>query len=457
MSRNPNRLIMSNKICQGVFGKLQSLLFFNPTGKLTSRSLAINKPKSISSAQVLRELQNVFNPSKFFASWIETKTEERAWAARTDRKQRRRLNRGVEVKLGHGGTLDPMATGVLVVGVGEGTKHLQSFLECTKAYEATVLFGATTDTYDILGKVLAKAPYGHVTEAAVKDALQHFRGKIMQKPPLYSALRVQGKRLYEYAREGKEVPVEIQERPVEVTELELVEWMGGEDHSYEWRAEDADAGEMEKKLGEKLLNLSEVAIPESATAQGDDVLGEEFGNQRKRPRDGDDELVKDVPPSKRVAPNPKHSMTGALPSPDELPISETFARNEVKAEIPLCNDESNRDSKPSPSSSHIPPRPPAVKLHMTVTSGFYVRSLSHDLGKSVGSLGAMSELVRTRQGGFTLGKNVLEYEDLSKGEDVWAPKIERMLGEWDCSLGEDGGGGGGRGMSPFVAMGEEVK
>lgn len=67
---------------------------------------------------------------------------------------------------------------------------------------------------------------------------------------------------------------------------------------------------------------------------------------------------------------------------------------------------------------------------MTVTSGFYVRSLCHDLGAAVGSLGLMAALVRTRQGDFELGKNVLEYNDLKKGEEMWGPKVKGMLEEW---------------------------
>ena len=105
-----------------------------------------------------------------------------------------------------------MATGVLIMGVGKGTKQLQGFLECTKSYEATILFGAATDTYDVLGKVLRRAEYKHVTKEGVEKALAGFRGNIMQRPPIYSALRMEGKRLYEYAREGKEIPREIEER-----------------------------------------------------------------------------------------------------------------------------------------------------------------------------------------------------------------------------------------------------
>lgn len=361
----------------------------------------------------------------------------------------------MEVKIGHGGTLDPMATGVLIVGVGKGTKHLQSFLECSKAYEATVLFGAETDTYDILGKVLARAPYEHITEKVVRDALKDFRGEIMQMPPIYSALRIQGKRLYEYAREGKELPMLIKKRPVEVQELEIVKWMGV-NHAYKWPKE--ECGPEEKMIAKKVIRLSETATADQpAPAKEEDWSG---GNG-KRPRDMDDELVTDEPNYKRRTSEHQHGMSGALSSPGEnptrtVPAADESLLSEPKIEKPLSIDElstqpvshselhtseSRADAPPMKSEPRTEPdseRPLAVKLHMTVTSGFYVRSLSHDLGKRVGSLGAMCELVRTRQGQFTLGKNVLEYEDLAKGEEVWAPKVVEMLDNWKRSL-EAGG------------------
>lgn len=370
----------------------------------------------------------------------------------------------MEVKIGHGGTLDPMATGVLIVGVGKGTKHLQSFLECSKAYEATVLFGAETDTYDILGKIIARAPYEHITEESVRDALKDFRGKIMQMPPIYSALRIQGKRLYEYAREGKELPMLIKERPVEVQELQIVKWMGV-DHAYKWSTE--GCGPEEKIIVEKVIHLSEAATTDQRAQPKEDGSG---GNG-KRPRDMDDELVTDEPNYKRRASDPQQGMSGALSSHGEsptrtVPAADESLQPEPKIGKPLSKDElstepvslsgphtseSTKDTPPRKSDPRTEPvatdyipakhdseRPLAVKLHMTVTSGFYVRSLSHDLGKRVGSLGAMCELVRTRQGQFTLGKNVLDYTDLAKGEEAWAPKVVEMLGNWERSL-EAGG------------------
>jgi tRNA pseudouridine55 synthase len=178
----------------------------------------------------LRDLQKHFNPSELFAPWIQLEKNNRAREKANQRKRRR--DQRIQVKVGHGGTLDPLATGVLITGIGKGTKSLQDFLVCTKVYETVVLFGTSTDTYDRVGKVLGRAPFGHVTKDMVEKALDQFRGKFMQLPPLYSALKMDGKPLYEYAREGKEIPRKIERREVEVLELELVEWMEGGTHPH---------------------------------------------------------------------------------------------------------------------------------------------------------------------------------------------------------------------------------
>ena len=314
-----------------------------------------------------------------------------------------------------------MATGVLIMGVGKGTKDLQSFLECTKSYEATILFGGATDTYDTLGKVLRRAEYGHVTRETVKKALGRFTGKIMQRPPIYSALRVQGKRLYEYAREGKEVPTEIMERPVEVKDLQIVEWLEGGSHQYKLPEEEAEVEA--KEVAEKVLDLDGVVAGASIIDGTEDVNG----NKRKRELAGfRDSVVSNKRPAldQKDAPSPQMLMSGGLQIPEQ---------NSSKSPEPALPTSADHDCRfpPQESSPSLDKGPPAVKLRMTVTSGFYVRSLSHDLGEAVGSLACMSALVRTRQGDFELGKNVLEYEVLEKGEDVWAPQIQKLLEQWD--------------------------
>lgn len=312
-----------------------------------------------------------------------------------------------------------MATGVLIVGVGKGTKSLQSFLGCTKSYEATILFGAATDSYDTLGKTLSKAPFDHVTREEVEKALPGFRGKIMQRPPLYSALHVQGKRLYEYAREGKEVPVEIEERPVEVKELEIVEWLPGGTHDYRWPAEEVE--KEDKVVAEKVLHLGQVPGSEMAASRAETSPERSIGKRKRSVDDVADSLPESSPAAKRQETGDQMLMSGALQSPDD--------REPGSADPQGVN---KQDSETSPDNEVVGGKaPPAVKLRMTVTSGFYVRSLAHDLGKAVGSLGCMSELVRTRQEQFDLGRNVLEMGTIDKGEEVWAPKLEAMLEEWE--------------------------
>lgn len=219
------------------------------------KEAAINKPKSVSSAQVLRDLQTIFKPSQLFAPWLAYEKDRLTREAQRSQglgwKQKKKIQ-NVQVKLGHGGTLDPMATGVLIIGVGRGTKSLPNFLGCTKSYEATVLFGVATDTYDTLGKISNRAPYAYLTKEKVEKALECFRGRIMQRPPMYSALHVQGKRLYEYAREGKDVPVDIEQRPVEVIRLEIAEWLDGGSHTYKWPTE--EAAKETKIVAEKMLH-----------------------------------------------------------------------------------------------------------------------------------------------------------------------------------------------------------
>ena len=123
-------------------------------------------------------------------------------------------------KIGHTGTLDPMATGVLPVCLGSATKLCDMLTDRDKEYVAELLLGVETDTQDRTGKILAQRPVT-VTEAEVRQAAASFQGEYQQIPPMYSALKVNGKKLYELARAGKEV--ERKSRPVTVYELEILE------------------------------------------------------------------------------------------------------------------------------------------------------------------------------------------------------------------------------------------
>ena len=126
-------------------------------------------------------------------------------------------------RIGHGGTLDPMATGVLPVFVGRATRGVEFFEHAEKIYEATLRLGLTTDTEDVTGTVLTEQE-AKISEQDFLNILPQFRGKIQQIPPMYSALKVNGQKLCDLARKGKEV--ERQPREIEIYELECMEFSG---------------------------------------------------------------------------------------------------------------------------------------------------------------------------------------------------------------------------------------
>ena len=126
-------------------------------------------------------------------------------------------------RIGHGGTLDPMATGVLPVFVGRATRGVEFFEHAEKTYETVLRLGLLTDTEDTSGTVLEERSVD-VTQARLEAALEKFRGEILQVPPMYSALKVNGQKLYDLARKGKEV--ERQPRPITIHVLELLGFDG---------------------------------------------------------------------------------------------------------------------------------------------------------------------------------------------------------------------------------------
>lgn len=127
-----------------------------------------------------------------------------------------------EKKAGHAGTLDPMATGVLIILTGKDTKSAGVFANLDKEYEAVLKLGERTDTFDAEGKITGQKPVLELAEEKIKEILSRFEGKIIQKVPIYSAVKVGGKRLYKLARKG-ETP-ERPEREVRVNKIELLEF-----------------------------------------------------------------------------------------------------------------------------------------------------------------------------------------------------------------------------------------
>jgi len=133
-------------------------------------------------------------------------------------------------RVGHAGTLDPLATGVLIILLGESTKLFNSFSGFDKAYEATLRLGMVTDTADICGKVLYQNSWEDVRESQIEEAFQKFLGSIDQMPPMYSAVKVGGERLYKLARKGLVVPREA--RRIEIKALKLLNFSSPEVQFY---------------------------------------------------------------------------------------------------------------------------------------------------------------------------------------------------------------------------------
>jgi tRNA pseudouridine55 synthase len=149
--------------------------------------LLINKPYRWTSFDVVGKIRNAFKPLK--------------------------------LKVGHAGTLDPLATGLLIVCTGKMTKQIDTFQAQEKEYTGTFTLGATTPTYDLESEVDQTFPTNHITDALLRDTCQQFTGDIQQYPPAHSAVKVGGERLYEKARRGEEV--ELRVRHVSITEFEL--------------------------------------------------------------------------------------------------------------------------------------------------------------------------------------------------------------------------------------------
>lgn len=131
----------------------------------------------------------------------------------------RRLN-VKKFKVGHAGTLDPLATGVLIICTGRSTKDIERLQNGTKEYIATLRLGATTPSFDRETQIDAEYPFEHITEELVKEVLPRFTGHIMQVPPVFSAVKIDGKRAYKYARKGKDV--ELKAKPLVIEELEML-------------------------------------------------------------------------------------------------------------------------------------------------------------------------------------------------------------------------------------------
>jgi len=129
-----------------------------------------------------------------------------------------------KIKVGHAGTLDPLATGLLVICTGKMTKQINTFQGQEKEYTGTFVLGSTTPSYDLETEINEHFPTEHITDSQIHGVTEKFIGKIQQYPPVFSAIKKDGKRLYEFARKGEDV--EIKSREVEISEFEIAKIEG---------------------------------------------------------------------------------------------------------------------------------------------------------------------------------------------------------------------------------------
>jgi len=364
----------------------------------------VAKPQSITSTDVLRSIQHHFDQSPIFKPLLDSQRQEENTKFHKKRRHKKLIHK---VKAGHGGTLDPLATGVVVVGIGNGTKSLQNFIGCQKTYETVVLFGVESDSYDVLGKVTKTTGWEGVTKESVSEALKKFKGTIMQRPPTFSARWHNGVRLYDMARRGEEIPEELlKPKEMVVNEMELLDFQEAGSHNFAMRTGE----ELAKPLIER---------PPDELRRGQ-------VKQRKRKE------REDAEESERLAKEAKISESTSKADGTEAAAMADIGTESQDAE-PKEDLKTTSELAPADATeTEAPPPPlgPIARIRMTVSSGFYVRSLCHDLGKELNSSGVMAELARTRQGPFQLGSNVLKYEDLEKGEEVWGPQVTTYLQDW---------------------------
>jgi tRNA pseudouridine55 synthase len=259
--------------------------------------IGILKPSGCTSMSMLDTLKPLLAQSKLFQVPVNKDLQKQRWKSKTKRNRdndRFTTNSdgssSMAPKIGQGGTLDPLADGVLVLGIGAGTKRLQQFLDCTKEYKAIGLLGTSTLSYDADEPILLRRPYDHVTSEVIEEALPSFRGKVKQMPPLYSAIHIDGMRLFEYARQGKDLPRPVEKRNVEITDLQLIEWNEGGQHSYKEPEKECDEEERRVALRARLLagmdpveNTSVSESKRGTEAEGNTDVGDKAGTEKSTP------------------------------------------------------------------------------------------------------------------------------------------------------------------------------
>lgn len=331
---------------------------------------AIEKPSGMSSSKLVAELQHIFTNSKIFHDDLTEMRNKARMNLATDKswtneRIKKRVSK-IKIKIGHGGTLDPLASGVLVIGVGSGTKKLLYYLgECRKVYETRALLGISTTTGDSEGEILTKNETSHITSDIVKEAAERFVGDIKQTPPIFSALKMNGKPLYDYAREGKPLPYAIKTRDVQVPAIKV--------HEEDTLSTDHHFETLESQLDEN---------------------GQ-----------------------------PKENALFNNPTLNDSPLYFSSQFMEKCA----AEGKTTEVGKPRTITTPVTGKLPLMHLTCDVSSGTYIRSLISDIGRAMESSAYMVELIRVKQSEWELGKNCFKFEDFFKNEEVWGPVLKNVL------------------------------
>lgn len=351
---------------------------------------AVEKPSGITSSQFLSKLQRVLTSSEVFQKEIQAARNVRIEQYKRENKGKhppnRILNRVSKVKMGHGGTLDPLASGVLVVGIGQGTKELANYLKGTiKCYEAEALLGISTTSGDCEpnGEIISVNKTQHLQnlgEEAKKeleeDLVQKFKGHLKQTPPIFAALKMNGKPLHEYAREGLPLPKPIEPRQVQLYDLEFVkDDFLTSNHNYTFLQITDDTVKDLSKLSNNPTTTQLYYADEYCTAKG-------------------------------------------------LPLGEPIQQGTLQKNF-IC-DPSDEELVKMKDPGY---KAPLFHFIAKVSSGTYIRSLIDDMGKALGSSAYMVSLKRLSQQNWDLNKgNVFKIEDFeNKPERVWSTVLKKVL------------------------------
>lgn len=191
--RRPSAFKNGEKAFAELFQPLEADI--NDTKEIPPLVFAFDKPLEMTSFQLVAKVR-----------WLLT----RRWGVK-------------KIKVGHAGTLDPLATGVMVICTGRATKKIEELQTGVKEYVATLRLGATTPSFDLEHEIDKTYPTEHITQTMIEEALQTFKGEIMQVPPVYSACKIDGVRAYNIARSGEADSVTLRAKPLRIDEIELTD------------------------------------------------------------------------------------------------------------------------------------------------------------------------------------------------------------------------------------------